>query len=96
MLVILMAAVSIARASLYSGAEEVGFYCQVFIPFHDSKGRVRVPKWMNFWKGSKRLLTPTPRPSEWSLSLEIMHFLLSGPRTSFHIFDQIHYKKIAT
>ena len=53
MLVILMAAISIARASLYSGAEEVGFYCQVFIPFHDSKGRVRVPKWMNFRKPSK-------------------------------------------
>ena len=48
MLVILMAAISIARASLYSGAEEVGFYCQVFIPFHGSKERVRVPKWMNF------------------------------------------------
>ena len=39
MLVILMAAISIARASLYSGAEEVDFYCQVFIPFHDSKGQ---------------------------------------------------------
>ena len=35
-----------------------------------------------------------PRPSEWSLSLEIMcmHFILSGPLTSFHIFDHIHYK----
>ena len=53
MLVILMAAISIARASLYSGAEEVGFYCQVFITFHDSEGRVRVPKWMNFRKTSK-------------------------------------------
>ena len=50
MLVILMAAISIARASLYSGAEEVGFYCQVFIPFHGSKERVRVPKWMNLRK----------------------------------------------
>ena len=42
-----------------------------------------------FWKGSKRPSTPTPRPSEWSLSLEIicMHFILSGPRTSLHIFE---------
>ena len=32
---------------------------------------------------------PHPHPSEWSLSLEIMcmHFILSGPRTSLHIFD---------
>ena len=35
MLVILIAAVSIARASLYSGAEEVGFvFNKVFIPLH--------------------------------------------------------------
>ena len=50
---------------------------------------------MNFLKGSKRQLTHTPHPSEWSLSLEIMcmHFILSGPCTSLHIFDLIHYKK---
>ena len=28
------------------------------------KGRVRVPKRMNFRKGSKRQLTPNPHPSE--------------------------------
>ena len=46
-----------------------------------------VPKRMNFRKGSKRPLTPNPRPLEWSLSLEIvcMHFILSGPHTSLHI-----------
>ena len=51
---------------------------------------------MNFRKGSKRQLTPTLHPSEWSLSLEIMcmHFILSGPRTSLHIFEHIHCKKI--
>ena len=34
--------------------------------------------------------------SEWSLSLEIMcmHFILSGPHTSLHICNHIHYKKI--
>ena len=55
-----------------------------------------LPKRMNFRKGSKRPLTPNPRPSEWSLYLEIMctHFILYGPRTSFHIFDHIHYKKL--
>ena len=31
------------------------------IPY-DSEGRVRVPKRMNFWKGSKRPLTPTALP----------------------------------
>ena len=38
-----------------------------------------------------------PHPSEWSLSLEIiyMHFILSGPRTSLHIFDHIHCKTFA-
>ena len=37
-----------------------------------------------------------PHPSEWSPSLEIMcmHFILSGSRTSLHIFDHIHYKKL--
>ena len=56
------------------------------------KGGVRVPKRMNFRKGSKRQLTPNPHPSEWSLSLEIMcmHFILSGSRTSLHIYDHIH------
>ena len=34
---------------------------------------------------------PSP-PSEWSLSL-CTHFILSGPRTSLHIFDHIHYRK---
>ena len=34
------------------------------------KGRVTLPKRMIFRKGSKRPLTPTPRRSEWSLSLE--------------------------
>ena len=48
---------------------------------------------MNFRRGSKQPLTPTPRPSEWSLSLEIMcmYFILSGPHTSLRIFDHIHY-----
>ena len=48
------------------------------------KGRVTLPNRMNYRKGSKRQLTPTPNLSEWSLSLEIMymHFILSGPRTS--------------
>ena len=34
--------------------------------------------------------------SEWSLSLEIMcmHFILSGPHTSLHICNHIHYKKL--
>ena len=32
---------------------------------------------MNFRKGSKRQLTPTPRPSEWSLSLEIIYACIS-------------------
>ena len=47
------------------------------------KGRVAVPKQMNFRKSSKRPLTATPYPSEWSLSLEIMcmYFILSGPHT---------------
>ena len=56
---------------------------------------LRVPKRMNFWKGSKRPLTPTPCPSELSQPLEnvYMHFILSGPWTSLHIFDHIHYKK---
>ena len=60
-------------------------------------GWARVLKRINFWKGSKRHLTPTTHPSEWSLSLKIMcmHFILSGPRTSFHIFVHIHYKKSA-
>ena len=50
---------------------------------------------MNFRKGCKRQLTPTLQPSEWSLSLEIMcmHFILSGPPTSLHICNHIHYKK---
>ena len=50
---------------------------------------------MNFQKGSKRQLTPTPCPSEWSLSLEIMcmHIILSGPHTSLIICNHIHYKK---
>ena len=42
MLVILIAAVSIARASLYSGAEEVGFAVnKVFIPFHARNFRAK-------------------------------------------------------
>ena len=34
--------------------------------------------------------------SEWSPSLEIMcmHFILSGPHTSLHICNHIHYKKL--
>ena len=62
------------------------------------KGRVRVSKYMNFWKGSKRTFTPTSHPSEWPPSLEIMckHSILSGPRTILHTLDHIHYKKIAT
>ena len=63
---------------------------------HQSMGRVRVPKLVNFRKGSKWPLTPTPHPSsEWSLSLKIMcmHFILSGPHTSLHICTHIHYKK---
>ena len=53
-----------------------------------------VPKQMNFRKDSKRQLTPTPCPSECSLFLEIMcmHFILSGPHTSLHICNHIHYK----
>ena len=37
----------------------------------------------------------TPHISEWSPSLGIMcmHFILSGPRTSLHIFDHIHYRQ---
>ena len=59
---------------------------------HHNMGRVALPNRMNFRKGSKRQLTPTPHPSEWSPSLEIMcmHFILSGPRTSLHIFNHIH------
>ena len=42
MLVILIAAVSIARASLYSGAEEVGFAVnKVFIPLHARNFRAK-------------------------------------------------------
>ena len=57
------------------------------------KGRVTLPNQMNFRKGSKQPLTPTPCPSEWSLSLEIvyMHFILSGPHTSLHVCNHIHY-----
>ena len=42
---------------------------------------------MNFQNGSKRPFTPTPHPSEWSLSLKIMcmHFILSGHHTSYSI-----------
>ena len=48
-----------------------------------SKGRVTVPKQMNFRESSKPHLTPTPCPLEWPLSLEIMcmYFILSGPHT---------------
>ena len=37
-----------------------------------------------------------PHPSEWSPSLEIMclHFILSGPCTSMHIFENTHCKKM--
>ena len=61
-------------------------------------GRVTLPNRMNFWKGSKRQLTPIPHLSLWFPSREIMcmHFILSGPCTSLHIFDHIHYKKFAT
>ena len=57
-----------------------------------TKGRVTLPNWMNFRKGSKRQLTPTPHPKEWSLSLEIMcmHLILSGHHTSLHICNHIH------
>ena len=43
-----------------------------------SKGQVTVPKHINFRKCSDRPLTPTPFPSEWSLSLGIMcmYFIL--------------------
>ena len=42
MLVLLMAAVSIARASLYSGAEEVGFAVnKVFMPLHARNFRAK-------------------------------------------------------
>ena len=53
---------------------------------------------MNFRKGSKWPLTPALHPSELPLSLEIMcmHFMLSGPRTSLHIFDHIQCKRFAT
>ena len=42
---------------------------------------------MNFRKGSNPPLTPNPRPSEWSLFLDIMcmHFILSGPHTYMHM-----------
>ena len=57
------------------------------------KGLVTLPKRMNFRKGSKRPFTPNPRPSEWSLSLEIMcmHFILSGHHTSSHICNHIYH-----
>ena len=40
-------------------------------------------------------LNTTSHPSEFSPPLKIMwvHFILSGPCTSLHIFDHVHYKK---
>ena len=40
---------------------------------YQSKGSVPLSNQMNYWKGSKRQLTPTPSPSQWSPSLEIMY-----------------------
>ena len=46
---------------------------------------------LNFWKGSNQPVTPTPRRSEWSLSLEIlcMYFILSGHHTYLHISNHL-------
>ena len=43
----------------------------------------------------KGQLIPIPHPSE-SLEIMCMRFILSGPRTSLHIFNHINYKKFAT
>ena len=61
-----------------------------------TKGRVTLPNWMNFRKGSKGHMTPNPHPSEWSLFLEIvcMHSILSGHHTSSHICNHIYHKKM--
>ena len=47
---------------------------------------------MIFWKGSKWQLTPTPHPSEWSLSQEFLciHFILSSHHTYLHICVYMH------